>query len=332
MGIRTELTTAIRIIAFRATHEELRNLGYSDLALGLLLTWLVGVCRWWEDPGASLSLRLGVGSVVYVFALSLLLWAIIWPVSRNARPSYRNVLTFICLTAPPAFLYAVPVRTLYDLPTSQQFRVWCLAIISIWRVALLAFYLIRRVRLSYISAANVTLFPLTIIVVTLSILNLERVVLNIMGGIDPANITVNDEAYSVLIFLSLLSFLFFIPLFIIYAVIAVRSNKALIILLAFFIIAIVILVDTGHFGFQKFLFAFDYFPYGDKFEHFNLYGILSFLVNLTALRSFLKQYPRRVVVVATLLLALVIGINSDWKNLMSSYLGVALGAWLAYRI
>lgn len=223
MRIRTELTTAIRVITFRATHEELRNLGYRDLALGLLLTWLVGVCRWWEDPGASLSLRLGVGSVVYVFALSLLLWALIWPVSRNAPPSYRNVLTFICLTAPPAFLYAAPVRTLYNLETAQLFRVWCLAIISIWRVALLAFYIIRRVQLSRISAAFVTLFPLTIIVVTLSILNLERVVFDIMGGIDPAKFTVNDAAYSVLILLSMLSFLFFIPLFIAYALIAKRG-------------------------------------------------------------------------------------------------------------
>jgi hypothetical protein len=277
-----------------------------------------------------------------VFALSLLLWAIIWPVSRNAPPSYRSVLTFICLTAPPAFLYAVPVRTLYDLQTAQQFRVWCLAIISIWRVALLAFYLIRRVQLSYVSAVFVTLFPLTIIVVTLSILNLERVVFDLMSGINPANATVNDAAVGVLLLLSLLSFQFFIPIFLVYAVIAIRK-KALAILFAFFTIAIVILADTGHLGFLRFLYDFPYFPYGDKVEHFNLYGILSFLLNLTALRSFLKQYPRRVVVVATLLLALVIGIeewsqkispfhNSDWKDLMSSYLGVMLGAWLAYRI
>jgi hypothetical protein len=242
MGIPTELNTAIRVTTFRATHEELLDLGYRDLALGLLLTWLVGVCRWWEDPGAALSLRLGVGSVVYVFALSLLLWVLIWPVSRNNTLSYRNVLTFICLTAPPAFLYAAPVRTLFDLQTAQQYRVWCLAIISIWRVALLAFYLIRRIRLSYMSAVFVMPLPLTIIVVTLSILNLERVVFNIMGGIDPATFNINYGAYGVLLWLSLLSFLLIIPLLIIYAVIVAHSKKAYNIQLVLFIIAIIIVL------------------------------------------------------------------------------------------
>src|SRR3712207_7552248 len=46
----------------------------SDLAFGLACTWLVGVGRYWDNPRASLLQHLGVGSVVYVFALALLLW------------------------------------------------------------------------------------------------------------------------------------------------------------------------------------------------------------------------------------------------------------------
>jgi hypothetical protein len=52
-----------------------------------------------------------------------------------------------------------------------------------------------------------TLLPLTIIVVSLSILNLEHVVFDLMGGISPGEVSANDTAYGIVFLLSMASFL-----------------------------------------------------------------------------------------------------------------------------
>jgi hypothetical protein len=217
------IATAARVLTFRATGDELRGLDRRHLVLGLVLTWLVGIGRWWEDPHAGVLQHLGVGSLLYVVVLSFFLWLIIRPLS--ARTHYLNTLTYITLTAPPAILYAIPVRSWFDLAVGQQIRLWFLAIVAIWRVALWARYLIVSVELSPPAAFIVTLFPLTLIVVTLSALNLERVVFDLMGG-RPEEATVNDAAYGVLLFLSLVSVLLLVPLGIAYGVLAIRSRRS----------------------------------------------------------------------------------------------------------
>jgi VanZ family protein len=111
------------------------------------------------------------------------------------------------------------------------------------------------------------------------------------------------------------------------------------ILFAVFLIGIAILADTGHLGVLRFIYE---IPHGDKLGHFVLYGILSFLLNLTILRARPVSTSKRVAVSTTLLLALVIGLEeflqrffatrtSDWMDLLSSYSGVALGAWLVHK-
>jgi hypothetical protein len=65
-----EMATLFRLLTFRASRDELRQFNYRHLALGLMLTWLVGMGRWWEDPHASLLQHLGIGSVVYIFLLA----------------------------------------------------------------------------------------------------------------------------------------------------------------------------------------------------------------------------------------------------------------------
>jgi hypothetical protein len=170
----------------------------------------VGIGRYWDDPGAKLLQHLGIGSVIYIFALSLLLWLLIWPLRPKAW-SYRNVLTFVSLTSPPAILYAIPVERLLDLEKARTFNVWFLAIVASWRVALLIFYLRRHARLQPFSIAVATLLPLTFIITALTVLNLERAVFNLMGGLREKG-TANDNAYLVLFVLSYLSVMLFIPL------------------------------------------------------------------------------------------------------------------------
>jgi len=222
--MRSELITAFRLLTFRASSEEVRSLNLRHLALGLALTWLVGIGRWWEDPKANFFQHLGVGSVIYVFLLSFFLWLILWPLAPR-QWSFTNVLAFISLTSPPAILYAIPVRHSLELHAAQTIRLWMLAIVAGWRVALLIFYL-QRTGFSSPRIVLAALFPLTLIVFTLTALNLEKVVFDFMGGIRKEDGSVNDAAYGVLIMISMLSMMLFLPLLATYLITSVCSYFA----------------------------------------------------------------------------------------------------------
>jgi hypothetical protein len=89
-----------------------------------------------------------------------------------------------------------------------------LTIVATWRVALLIFFLRRVGELGGFSTAIATLLPLSMIVVALAMLNLDRVVFDMMGG--GGHRSSNDSAYGVLFLLSLLSIVLFVPLLICY--------------------------------------------------------------------------------------------------------------------
>lgn len=213
----------LRLLFFRASREELAGVGWRHLALGLLCTWVVGMGRFWDNPRVGLLQHLGVGSVIYVFILSLFLWLLIWPF-RPRNWSYFKVLTFISMVSPPAILYAIPIEKFVSLDTANTINAWLLGIVATWRVALLIFYLRRSGQLQRFPTFVATFLPLTIIVVGLTILNLEKVVFNLMGGIRER--TPNDTAYEVLFLLSLLSLMLFIPLFICYLWVLVHRLRS----------------------------------------------------------------------------------------------------------
>ena len=84
------------------------------------------------------------------------------------------------------------------------------------------------------------------------------------------------------------------------------------------------------------------YPGGDKAGHFLLFGILSFLLNKSALTLFPRRSPARVFLTVSLLLVILIGLE-EWSqslfpsrtmslsDLLASYAGVSLFALLAYR-
>ena len=49
------------------------------IGFGLACTWLAGVGRYWDNPHAPLFQRLGLGSVVYAFVLSVALRLVVRP-------------------------------------------------------------------------------------------------------------------------------------------------------------------------------------------------------------------------------------------------------------
>ncbi|HYR76842.1 MAG TPA: hypothetical protein VEM96_13465 [Pyrinomonadaceae bacterium] len=215
--------TTVRLIFFRVSRAELVDLGWRHLAFGLFCTWLVGMGRYWDNPRVGLIQHLGVGSVVYVFVLSLFLWLIILPL-RPRHWSYFGVLTFISLVSPPAALYAIPIEKVFNLDTANAINAWFLAVVAGWRVALLVFFLRRLGVMNWFSTMVATLLPLTLIVVTLTVLNLDQVVFDLMGGIRERSSS--DTSYGILILLSWLSILLFIPLLICYLIVAVNRSFA----------------------------------------------------------------------------------------------------------
>ncbi len=193
----------LRVLTFRADGDLLRRLDRRHLYFGLVWVWLVGMGRWWDDLGANTLQHLGLGSLVYVFVLSALLWIFVRPLGP-VEPRYRSLLTFVCLTAPPAALYAIPVERFTELSTARALNAWFLALVAAWRLGLYGSWLRRAAGFGWAKTIVVTLLPVTLIVAALTGLNLERAVFDIMGGLREPG-TANDGAYAVLVALTMLS-------------------------------------------------------------------------------------------------------------------------------
>ncbi len=71
--------TVIKLLTFKITKEEMLQFNSTHFVVGLVGTWIVGMGRYWDDPGASLLQHLGLGSVIYIFALALFIWLILIP-------------------------------------------------------------------------------------------------------------------------------------------------------------------------------------------------------------------------------------------------------------
>lgn len=209
MGTATMLWRSLfadnaRLLCFQKPSNALHTHAGQFLAFGLFWTWLAGVGRYWDNPRAHLWQHLGLGSLVYVFVLALLVWALVYPL-RPRHWTYRNVLLFIVLTAPPALLYAIPVERFMSMEAARSANIWFLATVAGWRVALFGVFLHRVGGLAAYTMVIAMLLPLTLVVVALTLLNLEHVVFQIMGGLRDDQRSGNDGAYGVVVVLSLLS-------------------------------------------------------------------------------------------------------------------------------
>ncbi len=209
------LRTIKSLLFFKITHTELQALSHSDLLAGIIGTWLVGIGRYWDDPGAKWLQHLGLGSVIYIFCLAAFIWLIVLPF-KPAGWSYVKVLTFVSLTSFPAILYAIPVQRFFPIAVATKMNVWFLAIVATWRLSLLFMFLKRFAQLPSHLVATVALLPVCLIVTALSVLNLEKVVFNIMGGLREEN--ANQGAYTVVLVLTVVSAIIVLPLLIIYLV------------------------------------------------------------------------------------------------------------------
>lgn len=216
------MATWVRYLFFMADREELATLSWRKwLGPALIATWLAGMGRYWDHPSAQLLQMFGVGSVVYVFVLGTLLWAVIAPL-RPRRWGYLQTVTFVSLTAPPALLYAIPVERWLTMDAAIVTNAWFLAVVAAWRVVLLVTVLRRYGGLTWPRTIIGCLLPLSAIVAVLFVLNLEKAVFEIMGGFRQP--TANDGAYAVLFLLTALSFYAAVPLLVAYLILVWRAR------------------------------------------------------------------------------------------------------------
>lgn len=215
--------TIIRLLCFRITREEILSFQWKHFFAGIAGTWFVGMGRYWDDDGATLLQKLGLGSVIYIFLLALFIWIIVKPFLVE-NWNYFTVLTFISLTSFPAIFYATPVERFFSIRTANTMNVWFLAVVAAWRLALLYYFLKRFTRLSVTNILTVTLLPICLIITTLTILNVHRVVFDLMGG--RRNPTPHDSAYGALVFLTIISAILVLPLLISYSIGIYAARKA----------------------------------------------------------------------------------------------------------
>lgn len=194
-----------RVLTGRFTADDVMSTGPAHLIDGLLFAWLAGIGRYWDNPRASFAQKLGLGSVIYVFALAAFLWLLLLPM-RPERWSYVKLVTFIAAVAPPALLYAIPVERYMTLRDARSVNVWFLAIVATWRVVLYVLFLWRVAEFRGLRLVSGAVLPLTVIIFTLTALNLEKVVFDLMAGNDPNRGTPSDDAYAFLFVLSFFSF------------------------------------------------------------------------------------------------------------------------------
>lgn len=207
--------TVIRLLSFKLTRNEMLSFDKRHFIAGLIGTWIVGMGRYWDDPGAKILQHLGLGSVVYIFVLGGFIWLILLPYKLE-KWNYFTIVTFLGLTSFPAIFYAIPVEIYFSMDVANTMNVWFLAVVAAWRLGLLYYFLKHFTKLSKGNIITVTLMPICLIISTLTVLNLHRVVFSIMGGISEP--TAHDGSYLVLFILTQLSLLLTIPLIISYGI------------------------------------------------------------------------------------------------------------------
>jgi len=219
------LNDQFKLLLFQPFRPDLQAHYRAYLLYGLVVTWLAGIGRYWDNTRADWWQFAGLGSLAYVFILAALLWAVIAPL-KPSRWRFRDVLLFVTMTSLPALLYAIPVERFMPLPQAQMVNDIFLAIVATWRVILLVMFLKRAAGLTGTSILVAACLPLSLIVSALGMLNLEHVVFNIMAGNGgQSSPSGNDGAFLIVFLMTIISMTTLPGWLAAYLVLVVRARR-----------------------------------------------------------------------------------------------------------
>lgn len=183
MNFKQATRTLFRILGFSAKREEIEANAAPLLIVALVITWIVGLGRWWDDPReVPIFVRMGFGSVLYVLSLAAALWMVAYPITLD-RMGYRSFLAFVAATSLPGLVYAVPIEQLAGDNAASTYNLNALGFVSLYRVSLLVWFYWKILEIDFGNAVVATLLPISGIVLALTGMGHGARVMDIMGGL-----------------------------------------------------------------------------------------------------------------------------------------------------
>ncbi|WP_182865650.1 hypothetical protein [Stieleria mannarensis] len=162
----------------------------ASLALGAVLVATAALAREYDAISflhQPLDLLAPFAASVLVSAILFVVLRCFHAITRIDNPAgivedYRIFLSGYWMTAPLAWLYAIPIETMADEVAALRFNLTLLSIVSIWRVLLLARFVSVRYRVSLLAALSWVLAPCMAIAVVALFQRIMSMV-SIMGGL-----------------------------------------------------------------------------------------------------------------------------------------------------
>jgi hypothetical protein len=180
-------TIAKYLIGQRQAILQVANTPHA-LWLGLLFVLSAGFAREYDGEDLlrepwHLLLPLGA-SLATATLLFGLLWLVFegWKTFESTAKAYRSFLALYWMTAPLAWLYAIPFERWLSDGDATRANLWLLGIVAIWRVVLMIRVVSIVWRVSFMTACfPVLLFADTVALVLLTFIPIP--IVSIMGGI-----------------------------------------------------------------------------------------------------------------------------------------------------
>ncbi len=181
------LSTLFRFFVFDA--KAIRTIASNPLAtwLGLLFVVSAGFAREYDgeylvaEPWHAL-IPIAASLIGCSFMVVLLYAIAYWQVETSFLKTFRTFLNVYWMTAPLAWLYAIPVEQFFDPGDATRANLWLLALVSIWRVALM----VRCVQVIYKTDWYAALVPVMLFSDILAMTAIGLVpgpIFMIMGGV-----------------------------------------------------------------------------------------------------------------------------------------------------
>ncbi len=181
------------LIGDRAAIQRIAG-SWWTLLVGALLVILGGISRNYDHLDLIHNPEWIVGPYIASAITSMVVFACLypylglWKVTKTNAPgripgaSYLSFLTIYWMTAPCALLYAIPVESFTDLVTATKWNVTFLALVSIWRVALMTRALNVLTGAGLFTSFTAILFPASVMMCIGSLFKSLSLV-GIMGGV-----------------------------------------------------------------------------------------------------------------------------------------------------
>jgi hypothetical protein len=152
------------------------------LWIGLLLVLSAGFAREYDGEDLLHEPWYLIIPLAASLVTSYLLFVMCVDAKIDGLARYRNFLTLYWLTAPLAWLYAIPVERMYSADRAVELNLWLLTLVALWRVALITRVLSVLLRAGALPIfVIVMLFADSVMLILLGIM--PRPVFAMMGGV-----------------------------------------------------------------------------------------------------------------------------------------------------